>query len=67
MDEPMLIRCARCSALVAVQDAARCGHHETDPLCGFCWTDHVSRSLEGETGLGGWGRCWAEVGRVDWR
>ena len=39
--EPTLIRCARCDALVALQDAARCETHETDPLCPFCWRHHI--------------------------
>lgn len=59
MLEPALIRCPRCSALVAMQDAARCGKHETDPLCGFCWRDHIERQDDPL-------RCWAEVGRLDW-
>jgi len=62
-----MIRCARCSALVALRDAARCGRHETEPLCGFCWKDHVER-LRLEGGLGStWAECWAEVGVLDWR
>jgi len=60
MIEPTMVRCTRCSALVALQDATRCGHHETDPLCTFCWKDHLIRA---EPSL----LCWGEVGVLDWR
>lgn len=60
MDEPTLVRCARCSALIALQDAFRCEYHETDPVCGFCWKHHVAgvESIE---------ECWTLVGCLDWR
>lgn len=66
--EPVMIRCARCSALVAIQDASRCGAHDTDPMCGFCWRHHTETHDAARkivTGLPG--RCWAEVGTLDWR
>lgn len=45
--EPALIRCSRCDALVAFLDAVRCEYHETDPLCQYCWKHHVlTRNVE---------------------
>ena len=41
MKEPMLMRCSRCDGLVAAQDSTRCGYHETDPLCSYCWKHHL--------------------------
>ena len=56
-----MIRCARCSALVALQDATRCGQHDTEPLCGFCWKHHL------ETSCTSFSQCWGELGCLDWR
>lgn len=59
MDEDFYVRCSRCNAIVAVQDASSCGYHETDCLCQFCWKDHWMRypSEEGEDTVS---TCWAE-------
>ena len=63
-DEPIMIRCARCDALVALQDAARCEVHETDPLCGFCWKHHVASHDQAVLSEA----CWAMVPiALDWR
>jgi len=69
MMEPTMIRCSRCSALVALQDATRCGRHDTEPLCGFCWNHHRearNSDIPGGVALDV-SRCWAEVGTLDWR
>ena len=66
--EPTLVRCARCGALVALQDASRCKYHQTEPLCTFCWKDHVERNRRSQGGLGQpYADCWVEVGMLDWR
>lgn len=69
MLEPTMVRCARCSALIALQDATRCGRHETEPLCGFCWTHHreTRRAESVHARLFNTLECWAEVGVLDWR
>lgn len=68
MNEPTLIRCTRCSALVALQDATLCGFHQTDPLCTFCWKHHVESHATAlaQAGAPVTVRCWAEVGTLDW-
>jgi len=65
MDEPMLVRCERCSALVAAQDASRCKIHDTPPLCTFCWKDHWMRHAGDD--VHPWEACWSEVGILSWR
>ena len=57
-----MVRCERCSALVAIEDAARCFYHDTAVLCMFCWKDHVGRSVARDKR---W-LCAAEVGTVHW-
>ena len=66
MNEPIMVRCARCSALIAIQDAARCEIHETDPLCPFCWKDHWMRHEDDD--VPGWRKCWTQVAAdLRWR
>lgn len=69
MLEPTMIRCCRCSALVALRDATRCGRHETEPLCSFCWNHHRTTKRLERAGASRFDpeACWAEVGVLDWR
>lgn len=61
--EPILVRCSRCDALVAVNDAAACGRHETAVLCHHCWTHHIASQANINQRLS----CWAQSGLMLWR
>ena len=64
MNEPVLMRCSRCDALVALLDSSRCEIHDTPVLCHFCWVHHYTSHEEDD--VEPWARCWSLVGTLDW-
>lgn len=62
MKEPVLVRCSRCDALVALQDGGACETHDTGCLCPYCWKHHVRVSEQSGNG----DPCWSNRPVIAW-
>lgn len=66
MNEPTMIRCARCDAIVAIQDAAKCAFHGTAALCNHCMSHHLAKHEAEKPPW--WEACWIEAALpLTWR